>query len=185
MKNMFSKLTSVLVALVLSWCAVADDIVGKTLYAQTNMWYENPMKIVATNYHVGTIMAAGTKITIEEVDEESISFKDENGTKYRIVIVVKHNNVPGPALAQRLFGAADPMAADGRFKKFTKEEQDNIRAGYLVKGMSKEAVLMAYGYPPTIRTANTDLNIWTYWKNRWVTRIIRFDESNRVSDIQG
>lgn len=44
---------------------------------------------------------------------------------------------------------------------------------------------MAYGYPPTIRTPSTDTNIWTYWKNRWVTQIIRFDDKNKVSDIQG
>ena len=185
MKSMFSKLTFVLVGLVLSWCASADDLAGKTMYVQTNMWYENPQKIVATNYHVGTLLAPGTKVTIDEVEDESIRFKDASGTQYRIVIVVKHNNVLGPALVQRLFGADDPMATDGRFQKFTKEEQDNIRAGYIVKGMSKEAVLMAYGYPPTIRTASTDLNIWTYWKNRWVTRIIRFDDKNRVADIQG
>lgn len=185
MNRMFSKLTFILVGFILSLGASADDVAGKAMYVQTNMWYENPQKIVATNYHVGTMLAPGTKVTIDEVEDESIRFKDANGTKYRIVIVVKHNNVLGPALVQRLFGADDPMATDGRFQKFTKEEQDNIRAGYVVKGMSKEAVLMAYGYPPTIRTASTELNIWTYWKNRWVTQIIRFDDKNRVADIQG
>jgi hypothetical protein len=183
MKNLLSTLTFAVAGLVLSWSASADDLTGKTAFVQTNIWFEKPMKILATNYHTGNMIAPGTKVTIEEIDEERIVFKDDAGTKYRIVIELKHNNVPGPKLAERLFSAEDPMA--GRFQKFTKEEQDNIKAGYVVKGMSKEAVLMAYGYPPTIRTPNTDSNIWTYWKNRWVTQIIRFDDKGKVSDIQG
>jgi hypothetical protein len=183
MKNMLSTLTLAVAGLVMSWSAGADDLAGKSMYVQTNIWYDKPMKILATNYHVGSMIAPGTKVTIEEIDEERIVFKDDAGTKYRIVIELKHNNVPGPKLAERLFSADDPMA--GRFKNFTKEEQDNIKAGYVVKGMSKEAVLMAYGYPPTIRTPNIESNIWTYWKNRWVTQIIRFDDKGKVSDIQG
>ncbi len=183
MKTIFSKLKFVLAGVALAWNAYADDFAGKTMYVQTNIWFEKPMKILATNYHTGSMIAPGTKVTIDEVAENRIVFKDDAGTQYRIVIELKHNNVPGPKLAERLFGADDPMA--GQFKKFTKDEQDNIKAGYVVKGMSKEAVLMAYGYPPTIRTPSIDGNIWTYWKNRWVTQIIRFDEKGKVSDIQG
>lgn len=77
------------------------------------------------------------------------------------------------------------MADGGKFSKFSKDEQEQIRLGTIKKGMSKDAVIMAYGYPPTIRTPTTDASSWTYWKNRWVTRIIRFGEDGKVSDIQG
>ncbi len=185
MKIWVSRAFVFLVAALVSGLSTAEDSAGKSMFVQTNIWYEKPTKILATNYHVGTMIVPGTKVTIEEVRDDRILFKDDAGTKYRIIIELKHNNVPGPKLVERLFGADDPMAAGGKFEKFTKEEQDNIKAGYVVKGMSKEAVLMAYGYPPTIRTANTDANIWTYWKNRFVTQIIRFDDKNKVMDIQG
>ena len=35
--------------------------------------------------------------------------------------------------------------------------------------MTKQQVIMSLGYPPTHRTASTDLNTWTYWYNRWLT----------------
>jgi len=172
-------------ALVISASASAEGLVGQTVYTQANIWFEKPTKIPSTNYHVGGMLTAGTKVTVDEVSEDEVSFTDAGGTKYRINVVIKHNNVPGPQLAERLFAAQDPMAEGGKFSKFSKEEQEQIRSGSIAKGMSKDAVLMAYGYPPTIRTPSTNDANWTYWKNRWVTRIVRFDDSGKVAEIQG
>lgn len=173
-----------LFTLLISFNAAAEFKEGATLYVQTNIWYEKPMKIIATNYHVGSILAVGTKVTMEEISKKRIIFTDENGQKYRIIIKLKHNNVPGPKLAGRLFSETNVKDKGGKFHSFSKDDQENIIAGYVSKGMSKEAVLMAYGYPPTIRTPSTEGNIWTYWKNRWVTQIIRFKDG-KVSEIQG
>lgn len=163
-----------------AWPAFADDAAGTEQYTQVNIWYEKPTKILSTNYHVGAILPAGSKIKLGEVETKSIRFTDANGTEYRIICELKFNNVPGPELAKRLFGASDPMAKGGKFEKFTKDERDFIKAGYVREGMSRDAVLMAYGYPPTIRTPDVSQSIWTFWKNRWVTEIARFDESGKV-----
>lgn len=158
---------------------------GGGLYTQVNIWYEKPMKIPSTNYHVGAMLPVGTKVTLDNIEDDEIKFTDTNGASYRIQVVIKHNNVPGPALKDKLFGSENPMAEGGKFSKFSKEEQEQIRFGSIKTGMSKDAVIMAYGYPPTIRTPTLDVPSWTYWKNRFVTRIIRFDESGKAVEIQG
>jgi len=158
----------------------AENYEGKELYSQVNIWYEKPTKILSTNYHVGGVIPAGTKVTIGDASKKALEFKDANGTEYRIICKLKHNNVPCDELPATWFGTTDPMAKGGKFEKFTKEEKEYVRAGYIREGMSREAVLMAYGYPPTIRTPNLDQAIWTYWKNKWVTEIARFDDKGKV-----
>lgn len=185
MRSFFAKLTAAMAALLFVAVASAQESGGGTLYTQVNIWFEKPMKIPSTNYHVGAILPVGTKVTVDDVEDNKVEFTDANGTKYRIVAIIKHNNVPGPALKDRLFGPDNPMAEGGKFSKFSKTEQEQIRFGDIAKGMSKDAVIMAYGYPPTIRTPTTDAPSWTYWKNRWVTRIVRFAEDGTVLDIQG
>ncbi len=168
-------------ALFLSSAAFADDALeGKELYSQVNIWYEKPTKILSTNYHVGGVLPVGTKIKVVEASKKALTFTDSSDAKYRIICELKHNNVPCNDLALLWFGETDPMAKGGKFEKFTKEEQEFVRAGYVREGMSRDAVLMAYGYPPTIRTTSLDQAIWTYWKNRWVTEIARFDDKGKV-----
>ena len=186
MKLLFPKLLITLFAvLALNTAVIADDSMeGKTAYTVVNIWYDHPMKILSTNYHAGAMLPMGTKVTIDEVNRKAITFTEESGATYRIRIHIKHNNIPAEKLVHRLFSAKDPKAKGGKFTKFSKKERNNIENGTIAMGMSKEAVIMAYGYPPTVRTHNIKQNSWTYWKNRWVTRVIRF-KNNKVSNIQG
>lgn len=157
---------------------------GASLYTQVNIWYERPMKILATNYHVGAILPIGSPVNIESVDDDEIIFIDKTGGKYRIIIKRKHTNIQGPQLVKKLFSKKNVMSKGGAFYKLSKLEQKNVKAGTVAKGMSKKAVLMAYGYPPSIRTHSTEQDNWTYWKNRWVTRIFSF-ENGKISNIKG
>ncbi len=186
MKLLFSKLLITLAAVFAINSAVFADgeMEGKTAYTAVNIWYDHPMKIWSTNYHAGAMLPVGTKVTIDEVSRKAITFTEESGGTYRVLIKLKHNNVPAPQLAKRLFSTKNPMAKGGKYSKFTKKERNNIENGTIAIGMSKEAVIMAYGYPPTVRTHNIKQNSWTFWKNRWVTRVIRF-KNNKVSNIQG
>ena len=51
------------------------------------------------------------------------------------------------------------------------EEQDHIEKGTVGGGMTKEAVLMAYGYPPSHRTPSLSMDTWTYWTGRGTTTL--------------
>lgn len=169
-------ITLVILGLLISLGVSADDggPVGKRHYTQVNIWYERPMKILDTNYHKGAIIPVGTKVTILKTSGKAIVFTDKHGVKYRIIHKARHNKVAVPVTLERMFSRKNVMAKGGKFHRFTKEEQNNIRAGVVSVGMSREAVLMAYGYPPTIRTPSIKMGTWTYWRNRWVTEIVQF-----------
>lgn len=57
---------------------------------------------------------------------------------------------------------------------FNNVEAQAIRQGDLKNGMSKRAVLAAYGYPPAHATRSIEEDDWKYWVNRFKTQIISF-----------
>jgi hypothetical protein len=40
--------------------------------------------------------------------------------------------------------------------------------------MSKDAVVMAYGYPPDHKTPSLKTDLWTYWENRLISITVQF-----------
>ena len=159
------------------------DAAGQNFYTTVNIWYENPQNIASTNYHAGAILPAGTEVRIQQVDMQGIDFTVvETGRAYRLNHVKRHSEISIEEYFDRHFSKTDPMGEDGRFQEFTEDEQENIKAGTITEGMSKDAVIMAYGYPPTHRTYSLKANRWTYWLNRFLTQEVRF-EDDRVSEI--
>jgi outer membrane protein assembly factor BamE (lipoprotein component of BamABCDE complex) len=61
--------------------------------------------------------------------------------------------------------------------------QQAIVESRVERGMTREQVIMALGYPPTHRTASTSAKEWTYWSGHFDTYVIVFDDAGRVSQI--
>jgi hypothetical protein len=96
-------------------------------------------------------------------------------------------------LFRQYFSENNPMGEGGAFWSLTAEEQQSVMAGEIAVGMSKTAVVMAYGYPPGHRTPSLKLDKWTYWENRFKTRTVNFSDdkvreesrrAKRVSPIE-
>ncbi|HES59414.1 MAG TPA: hypothetical protein ENO18_03195 [Caldithrix sp.] len=67
----------------------------------------------------------------------------------------------------------------------TQSEIDNILAGTISTGMSKRAVLIAYGPPPQHKTRNTAENTWYYWIKKSGRPIdVKFDASGLVTEAE-
>jgi hypothetical protein len=49
--------------------------------------------------------------------------------------------------------------------------------------MSKDAVVMAYGYPPSHKIPTLDSNMWTYWRDRF-RRVFVYFENGKVVNIK-
>ncbi len=154
---------------------------GKTLYTQTNIWYEKPMKILPI-FHKGAKIPVGTKVHITETTRKVILFSSSKGTQYRIY-TQKYYKMSGDEMAALLFGAKNPMAKGGKFHKFTKAEKRAIKRGQIKKGMRREAAIMAYGYPPTHVNPDIKADSWQLWKSRW-DRLIIYFENGKVSGIK-
>jgi hypothetical protein len=159
------------------------EVSGKTFYTKANIWYEKPEKIFSTNYHSGAILPVGTKVLVKKVRKKEIKFVDDIGETYIIIFLKKYSS---PKMNvwdyfDQYFSLENPMKKGGPFEKFTKEEQENINMGIIEEGMSKAAVLMSYGYPPSHRTRSIKSAQWIYWENRFRSKRVIFKDGKVLS----
>jgi hypothetical protein len=68
-----------------------------------------------------------------------------------------------------------PKPLEELTKGFTEDEMKAISRGEVIDGMSREAVLVSYGYPPEHRTKHRSQNVWTYWISKKEQKKIEFD----------
>ena len=154
------------------------SVEGQVRYTTTNIWYQKPGKILIL-FHAGAMLPVGTKITLGDMNRKALKFKDENGTRFRI-FTRKYYNLTGPKMAKLLFSKKDPLAKGGQFQKFSKMEQKQIKLGRIKKGMSKQAVIMAYGYPPTHVNPSIESDTWQLWKTRWNKLRVTFEDGKVI-----
>jgi len=70
----------------------------------------------------------------------------------------------------------------GVVASFDAVDQQGIREGKIVEGMSKQAVLLAVGYPPEHRTPSLDADRWVYWESKFDKVEVTFADG-RVVEI--
>lgn len=154
-----------------------EDKEGQSVYTQRNLWFHEG-EHEATNYAVSTRLPVNSEVTITATTAETISLKTSDGKEYVIINVPDYTKKDIQGIYSRYFG---PSKVD--LSRFSGSERQAIRDGRIEKGMSKEAVLVARGYPPAHETPSTDSDEWRFWKSAHNTRIIRF-ENGQVASIK-
>lgn len=162
----------------------SSRLVGKKLYLQANLWFHNPMKIPSIVYHKGPMLYAGTQVKILDITRRGMKFKTvKDDVTYRIIFYRKyHPGLTAEDYAKLYFGPDNPLKG-ATYAGFTKAEKRAIEMGELTVGMSKKAVIMAYGYPPQHMTPSTNLNVWSYWKSKFHSMEIKFDKKGTLRKI--
>lgn len=153
---------------------------GRSLYTCCNIRYEGT-QISDANYSVGSILPFGTPATVTKVTADSITFR-AGATELTLVHSYGRDQETSQQYFSKILVETDPHV---RFAAYPKQVQDAITDGRVERGMTKEQVIMSLGYPPTHRTASTELNTWTYWYNRWVTFQVQFGPDGKVSNLVG
>jgi hypothetical protein len=158
---------------------------GEVYYTRINIWYENPAGIPSTNYHKGAIIPAGSKVKITKFWFNKIGFtiEDQADVDFEIADINNYSRLPMEELFSRYFSKDDPKAPEGEFSKLTESEKDNVEKGTLAEGMTKEATIIAYGYPPGHKTPNLAGDRWYYWRTRFNTELVIFKD-NKIARIE-
>lgn len=163
----------------------ARDNEPEVYYTAVNIWCADPRAIPTTNYHAGEIIPVGTKVTLKKMAGIHIVVATDDGKTYTILHMLKHSKIKLEEVFARLFTVHDVLAPGGAFHKFSKEEQKAVAEGTIYEGMTKTAVLMAYGYPPSHRTPDLDGKTWTYWRGRMRTVAVTFGDDGKVESVRG
>jgi len=152
---------------------------GRSLFTCCNMHYEDS-EITDANYYIGSMLPLRTPVQVTDVAADSVTFKTSEGE-----FTVSHRygleKESFSAYIAKYLVAEDPTA---KLAAYPADIQQAIRAGQVRRGMTREQVLLAIGYPP-YQTFAADGMEWGYWYNRWMTFTINFDESDKVNDMGG
>jgi len=183
----FLKLTRLLLVACVAALSVAasaqaktNELEGKTLYTQVNIYSLKGEVVTWVNYHVDTLIPVNSEVTINKISDSSVTFTVKaTGQKLKLKNKERHSGLDGLAWAQRHFGA---NKVD--LNRFSKAERDAIEGAQVQIGMSKAAVLVAYGYPPAHKTPSLESSTWLYWINRWNKIAVRFDDKGYVVSVQ-
>ena len=178
------KFLAVLIAglgIVTAGSAIAADAPDGEYYSQSNIWYERPDQVFTTNFHRGSIIPVNTKFTVSRITGSEIVLTPvESGmVTITIVNVPRHTKISLREHFDRYFKKQPVDLA-----KFTKDERAAIKDGDLTIGLSKPAVLAAFGYPPSHMT-DLAADQWTFWRARASRTVVYFDKDDKVVQIVG
>ena len=84
--------------------------------------------------------------------------------------------------ARRYVVAEDPIA---RLASLPPEMRNAILAGHIRRGMSREQVLMAVGYPITSENPRLDAATWRYWRSMSDEFQVLWNAQGLVADVVG
>jgi hypothetical protein len=67
---------------------------------------------------------------------------------------------------------------------FSKKDQEGIRLGKAMVGMTKKGVMTALGYPACHKTPSLEDSVYVYWQSRFKTLAVEFDSKGKVIRIR-
>jgi hypothetical protein len=125
-----------------------------------------------------TIIPAGTPVKVTGYGRQRVHI--EIGGKKQAIGNDYSRDLALEAFAKRYVVAESP--AD-KLAQYPKLIQDAITSMRLTKGMSREQVLMAVGYPVSSETPNLDGKVWHYWLSSFAEYRVTFDDRGLVTEI--
>lgn len=163
----------------------ADDfealVDGGDAYTLVNLHPDEERQLLYTvNYQQAGLIPVCTKVKLTKFSRKALEFQipERNNREYKYLF---HKSLPEPFdqhLAQ-IFGSTCPS---DKIAKMAEVDQQGIKAGRAMPGMTKDAVVIAIGPPPSHVTYSLDQDEWLYWQNRWGKMRVEFKEG-KVSAV--
>jgi len=151
---------------------------GEERYTLVNL-HPDKDRLFDVNYQRSGFIPLCTKVRIDTQDKKVVRFTVlDTGQQYEYL---HHHVIPDfDANVDRVFGTS---CAGSRTAGLTSLDQEGIRQGRALVGMTKEGVILAMGYPPEHATPSTESDDWKYWTGKLSTMHVQFQDG-RVSEIK-
>jgi len=138
-------------------------------------------EISSVNYQRHNMLPLCTKVRFIEEGSDWVRFVDEaTGDVYTYVRYGKLR-MPWYEHLDCVFGTRcnrDDAATLSRI------DRKGIAEAKVYKGMSKQGVIYAIGYPPDHATRSLGSDRWMYWGSRWNRFQVQFDGNGRVTRVR-
>jgi hypothetical protein len=175
--------TTVLLIILTALAAIADPALADDKFAGflcCNMRTDGSW-ISDINYAENgkTVIPAGTPVKVLGYGRQRVHI--EIGGKKQAIGNDYSRDLALDVFAKRYVVSDSPS---DKLAQYPKPIQDAITSMRLTKGMSREQVLMAVGYPVSSENPNLDSKVWHYWLSSFAEFRVVFDDRGLVSEIQ-
>jgi hypothetical protein len=154
-------------------------VAGKDYFTRFT-FHEEKNEHITTNYARGPVIPINTPVKLVSMSGSQLVLKRlDSGQEVKIKNEEKYTKKPIPEIASLMLSAEKTP-----LEKLPEDVAAAIRNGDMRKGMTKELVLMARGYPPAHETPSIDGDRWVYWSSRFVKQTIVFS-NGRLSEGRG
>ncbi len=126
------------------------------------------------------IIPAGTPLTVLGTGRNRIKIKIEG--KDEAIGNDYSRDLSLDDFAKRYVVADDPKL---KIAGYPKNIQDAIASARITKGMTREQVLMAVGYPVSSENHVLSDKTWRFWLTSFGEFHVKFDDSDHVVDVTG
>lgn len=158
-----------------------DLIKADTVYTLVNLHPdEERRRLYTVNYQMPAVLPVCTEVNLTKLKRKALYFQVPSRSN-REYEYIKHKSLPDAFDVHlgQIFGKTCPK---DKIAKMSKLDRDGIKAGRPLVGMTKAAVVIAMGPPPSHVTYSTDLDEWMYWQNRFGRLRVEFS-NGKVSRI--
>ena len=174
--------TTVLLIILTALAAIADPALADDKFAGflcCNMRTDGSW-ISDINYAENgkTVIPAGTPVKVLGYGRQRVHI--EIGGKKQAIGNDYSRDLAIDVFAKRYVVSDSPS---DKLAQYPKPIQDAITSMRLTKGMSREQVLMAVGYPVSSENPNLDAKVWHYWLSSFAEYRVTFDEQGLVTEI--
>jgi len=152
-----------------------DIVAGKTYYLRHNLMFEKGTW-PATNYWRGTLLPINTKVTVAALGNRSMLIKWDGGS-----LTVENTKFTRKTMAEIAKNMLSPNPVP--IEKFGDVMAKNIASGVLVKGMTREQVIMTRGWPLGDQTPGvmSDNARWVYATSNFVKETMVISDGKLVA----
>ncbi len=127
-------------------------------------------RLYSANFQDAGFIPLGTDVTVTKVTEKRLYFKVNSTGQEYVYLLHRTLTEPWEQHLNKIFGTTAPDISG-----MSEIDQKGIKEGRALKGMTKQGVIYAIGYPPTTPDyMNADS--WKYWKNHWATFTVEFKD---------
>lgn len=156
-----------------------EPVVGGDYFTRLT-FREEKNEHVTTNYGRGSVVPINTPVKLVSMSGSLLVLKrGDTGQEIKVKNEEKYSK-------KSIKEIAAIMLAEEKtpIEQLPEPFASAVRSGEMRKGMTKEIVLMARGYPPAHETPSIDNDRWVYWSSRFVKQTIVFSDG-RLSEGRG
>ncbi|MBA2689191.1 MAG: hypothetical protein H0U63_00105 [Burkholderiales bacterium] len=147
-------------------------------YTCCNLHYERDW-INDGNYAQYPMIPAGTPAKVLSYGRYRANL-DLNGKQIGLGQDYGRAQEPLEKFVQKYIVPTDPKP---KIASYPADVREAIRLGKVMKGMTKEQVIVSIGYPMTSETPSLDSPVWKYWVSSFAGYNLLWDSNGRVREI--